>query len=123
MGLKRLSERGFGSIIDSKNIYISSQVFSRKTLWLRNHSADSEWFLIGSDTSKLNVLIDSFFAEEQTLYLATDRNNSMQLAKFELLEKASIFIEKLDFSIWDLGFKKVIEFDKIGVYRIGEQKR
>jgi hypothetical protein len=123
VGLKLLSERGFGSIMDSKNIYISSQVFSRKTLWLRNHSADSEWFFIGSDTLKLNVLIDSFFAEEQTLYLATDRNNSMQLPKFELLEKAYSFIEKLDFSIWDLGFKKVIEFDKIGVYRIGEQKR
>lgn len=109
--------------MDSKNIYISSQVFSRKTLWLRNYSADSEWFYIGYDASKLNALIDSFFAAEQSLYLVTDRNNSMQLAKFELLEKVNSVIEKSDFSIWDVGFKKGIEFNKIGVYRIGEQKK
>lgn len=123
MGLKRLSERGFVSIMDSKNIYISSQVFSRKTLWLRNHSADSEWFFIGSDTSKLNVIIDSFFAEEQALYLVTDRHNSKQLSKSETLENAKDLLEKTQFSIWDFNFKKVIEFNKIGVYRIGEQRR
>ena len=31
-------------------------------------------------------------------------------------------LEKAEFLIWNLSFKKVITFSKIGVYRIGEQK-
>lgn len=92
-------------------------------MWQRNYSADSEWFYIGDDTLKLNSLIDLVFADEQPLYLVTDRHSSKQLSKSETFENTKNLLEKTQFSIWDLNFKKVIEFNKIGVYRIGEQRK
>ena len=59
---------------------------------------------------------------EKILYLIIDRHNSTQLSKLEMLENANNLLEKAEFLIWNLSFKKVITFSQIGVYRIGEQK-
>ncbi len=104
--------------MDSKNIYISTQTFKKKVSWLAN-GTDSEWNFIGNDLIKLKLLIDSFFEKEQRFYFVTDRHHSSEEEKIKIYEYSSLLIEKQDFSIWNRQFNKVIEFNKIGVYRIG----
>lgn len=104
--------------MDSKNIYISTQTFIKKVFWLTNGN-DSEWNFIGNDLIKLKLLLDSFFEREQRFYFVTDRHHSCEEEKIKIYAFSSLLIEKQDFSIWNRQFNKVIEFNKIGVYRIG----
>ena len=105
--------------MDSKNIYISSQTYLRKVVWLSN-DLNSEWTYIGNNILQLKLLVENLFDVEQTLYLVTNRHNSKQADKLKILENAKEFIEKEGFLIWNLSFKKVIQVNKIGVYKIGE---
>ena len=105
-------------MMDSKNIHISSQTYLKNMFWLPN-GTESEWNFIGNDVIKLQSLINSIFKTDQTLYLVTDRHNSLEEDKIKILEYSKLLIEQKDFLIWDIHFKKVVEFNKIGVYRIG----
>lgn len=103
--------------MDSKNIYISSQTYLKSVNWIRNNS-DTEWMYIGNDTLKIGSLIDNFFELESQFYFVTDRHNSKQVDKKQILERTKDYLENNGFLVWNLRFKKIIEFDKIGVYRV-----
>ena len=104
--------------MDSKNIYISSQTYLKNVAWIKNNS-DTEWIYIGNDTLKIRLLIDSFFEHELQFYFVNDRHNSKRTNKEQILENTKDYLENNDFLIWNLRFNRVIEFNKIGVYRIG----
>ncbi len=104
--------------MDSKNIYISSQTYLKNVAWIKNNS-DTEWIYISNDTLKIDLLIDNFFERESEFYLITDRHCSKQADKEQILKNTKDYLENYDFLIWNLRFNKVIEFNDIGVYRIG----
>jgi hypothetical protein len=106
--------------MDSKNIFILSQTYSNKINW-EKVNPDSEWTFIGGDKMKAKDLLDSFFNNELSLYLIIDRHNSKQDNKPYIFEKIKEYLEQRDFLIWDLNFNKIIEFNKVGVYRVGKR--
>lgn len=53
------------------------------------------------------------------LYLAWKRMNSMETNQKEILKLTENVLGLDDFFPWDADFKKVIEFNKIGVFRCG----
>lgn len=106
--------------MDSKNIFISSQTYLPKISWQKD-TKDSEWCFIGDNVKKANSLIDHFFANEQMLYLVVNRHNSRQELKIDIAPLIESFLEQISFYIWDVRFENAIEFNRIGVYRIGRR--
>jgi hypothetical protein len=106
--------------VDSKNIFISSQTFLKNIQWQKT-DPESEWIYIGNDAQEIKLLFDNIFSKEQLLYLVTDRHQSRQGNKMSILEQAKAYILANDFLVWDIHFSKVIEYNKIGVYRVGKR--
>lgn len=84
-------------------------------------SAESEWVFIRNDEQEIKQLFDNIFSNEQLLYLVTDRHRSRQGNKMSILEQVKTYTLANDFLIWDIDFSTVIEYDKIGVYRVGKR--
>jgi hypothetical protein len=63
------------------------------------------------------VILYYFITNE--LYVSLNRRESFQTNKQSIINKIKPLIGTEDFSIWNWSFQKVIEFNKIGIYRIG----
>lgn len=106
--------------MDAKNIFISSQTFLKNVQW-QMASAESEWVFIRNDAQEIKRLFDNNFSNEQLLYLVTDRHQSRLGNKLNILEQVKTYILATNFLIWDFDFSTVIEYDKIGIYRVGNR--
>ncbi|WP_462221997.1 hypothetical protein [Ferruginibacter sp.] len=82
----------------------------------------SEWIYcgVGADikTDVINKIINEYF-EDSTLYFVTDRKESGQINKEDILQRINKEIEQKELFLWDINLKKIIEFNRIGVMRKG----
>ena len=107
--------------MDSRIIYESAKTYIRKVTWTKPlNSEDTEWEYIGTADNIENItkIIQEFFLTDQ-LYVAQSKHESFETNKEFIADKIKPLIGKSDFSIWDLSFQKVIEFNQIGVCRRG----
>lgn len=107
--------------MDSRLIFESARTHLRNVNWSKPiDSLDSEWIVLDSKNNfePVFTVIENFFITDQ-LYIALSRNASFESDKNKMVNDLLPLIAKEDFSIWNLTFQKVIEFNKIGVYRKG----
>lgn len=62
--------------------------------------------------------LDSFL-DDDTFYVATTRGNSFKIDKEGLLSSVDNLIGRKSFFVWNEDFKKIVEFNYIGVFRKG----
>lgn len=108
--------------MEPRLIYESNKTYFQKAKWLRNENTESEWHFIGIENNvgekEINkILVENF--DDENLYFVMSRNESSEMNKTELTKKISEVFRNFDFTVWDKKFRKVIEFNKIGIYRIG----
>lgn len=111
--------------MESRLIYKVSRHCLQNIEWLNATVENGAWVYIGNgyEIRKEFILssISEYFADE-ILYISWTRNGSKEIPK-ETIETAIENMLGVDnFSIWDINFKKVIEFDKMGVMRLGKVK-
>ena len=91
--------------------------------WL-NEDEDLGWIYCGAgdDVKKEFVqnIINEHFTEIE-LYVAHERNNSFLTTKDNVIAAIKNILGKENFAIWDKSFNKVVDFNKIGVLRIGKK--
>ena len=89
---------------------------------LKDRAKWSEWIYcgIGDDTKAdiINRAINDYF-QDSILYFVSNRKESGEISKQDILERIKNELGKKELFIWDTKFIKVIEFSKIGVMRNG----
>ncbi|MGH2666652.1 hypothetical protein [Flavobacterium sp.] len=104
--------------MDSRIIYETNKTFHNKIEWLITlPKSESEWIYLNSENS-IQEIIESYF-ESEILFVSLTRNESFQTEKTNIVGKIKDYIKNQDFSIWNQEFSKVLEFNKIGIYRKG----
>lgn len=106
--------------MESRLIYESNKTYLDKVIW-KIFQNESEWNFIGNenvDTEKLLEIITKNFSDDN-FYIVLNRNDSDEINKSELPKKILEIFRDVNFTIWDKNFKKVIEFNKNGIFRIG----
>ncbi len=82
----------------------------------------SEWVYcrIGNDTKEdvIDKALNEYF-QDSMLYFVSTRKESSQINKQDIIERIKKELGQNELVIWDINFKRVIEFNKIGVMRIG----
>ena len=107
--------------MDSRIIFESAKTYIQTVTWIKPKiDAESEWIHIGINNNAMtieNIIKDYFITDE--LFVALTRNKSFESDKETITYKIQPLIGIADFTIWDWSFQKVLEFNKIGVYRTG----
>lgn len=106
--------------MDSRLIHKTSEKLSLRIDWYR--PSDTEWIYCGSKGEvKFDVVETEFnnFFDGDVFYVATTRTKSFQISKKDLLLSITEIIGSKNFFVWTESFKKVIEFNHIGVFRKG----
>ncbi|WP_298394725.1 hypothetical protein [Flavobacterium sp.] len=111
------------TIMDSRIIYEANKTYHNNIEWLMpSTKSESEWlYLKFEETNSKKIIqeiIDSFF-ESEILFVSITRNESFQTEKININAKIEEYLKNQNFSIWNQEFNKVIEFNKIGIYRKG----
>ena len=107
--------------MDSRIIFESAKTYIRSVNWMKPKiDAESEWIHISNnnDVTTIECIIQDYFITDH-LYVAVKRNDSFESDKKSIIHKIQPLLGKADFTIWNRSFQKVIEFNKIGVYRKG----
>lgn len=109
--------------LDSRLIYKSNNTYINKVMWTRpTESTDSEWIYIGlaEELKKIVVfkILDEHFADNG-LYLSHSRGDSCQTTLTAFKTNIEQYVGTWDFTLWDLTFTQVIQFNKIGILRKG----
>jgi hypothetical protein len=113
----------FNIALDSRLIYHIDAFYHLKVRWSRpGLKSDSEWIYSGlHEDFKKELVVESImrhFRNDITLYLKLERKNSMSISRSDLISRLTGLIGK-DIRIWDDKFEHVIEFNKVGVFRLG----
>ena len=92
--------------------------------WLNSTFENGAWIYIG-DGEQINrefVLkkINEHFTDN-ILYVSWTRNESIEMSKENIESAIKGILGEHDFSIWDSKLRKVIQFNKNGVMRLGEK--
>ena len=111
------------NFLDSKLIYSASEALKLKISWTKV-TVDSEWTYFGEDWEVnkgiVNDSINYHFNSYNSLYVSWTRQQSIEVNKSQIIEQIEKLLGKQSFFIWDTKFKKVIEFNKLGVMRRGK---
>ena len=107
--------------MDSALIYAASDSLKFKVKW-QSARPESEWIYFGAQ-DEVNIplalkTINEYFADGP-LNIAFGRKDSIQVNKAEIQKAIQAALGKISFFVWDKDFKRVIEFNHIGVFRIG----
>jgi len=82
----------------------------------------SDWVYCGvGDEIKEDVIdmaINEYF-QDSMIYFVSARKESREVNKKDILELIKKELGQNELFLWDVNFKKVIEFNKIGVMRNG----
>ena len=106
------------TIMDSRIIYESNKTYHYKIEWLMpTIGSESEWIYLNNENS-IQEMIESYF-DSEILFVSFTRNESFQTEKTNILGKIKEYLKTQNFSIWNKEFSKVLEFNKIGIYRKG----
>ena len=111
------------TIMDSRIIYESNKTYYNKVEWLMpSIKSESEWIYLNFEETKSEIIIqeiiESFF-ESEILFVSLTRNESFQTEKTNINTKIKEYLKSENFSIWNQEFSKVLDFNKIGIYRKG----
>ena len=109
--------------MDSINIYESAKTYIQSVTWIiQKNSNDSEWIFIGTQNNLEDITknIQDFLVSDQ-LYIVINRRESFKTDKKLINDNIKPLIGNVDFSIWNFQFDTVIEFNKIGIYRVGKR--
>ena len=111
------------TIMDSRIIYEANKTYHNKIEWLiPSTKSESEWIYLNIEVTNsenfIQEIIESFF-ESEILFVSLTRNESFQTEKNNIISKIKEYIKTQDFSIWNQEFSKVLEFNKIGIFRKG----
>jgi hypothetical protein len=108
--------------MDSKLIFQANRHNSLKVKWLM--LADTEWvyFGVGQEINKdyIKSIVEEHIGNGK-MYVSYTRNESFEVNGEGFMKGIQTILDSNDFSIWDSKFEKVIEFNKIGVFRKGER--
>lgn len=81
-----------------------------------------EWIYcgIGADIKEdvITNAINEYF-QDSILYFVSDRKESGEIDKQNILERIRRELGQKEIFLWDVNFKKAINFNKIGVMRSG----
>ncbi len=105
--------------MDSRLIYKASRHL--QPLW-KNEGMDDGWMYFGDDKKINGELIIAEINSHLTtseLLLVLDRTSSKKIARESAFESIKEHLLLRDFSLWDIDFKHVVEFNRIGVFRKG----
>src|SRR5579875_1989902 len=106
--------------MDSRLIHKTSEKLIANIDWIKPF--DTEWIYCGSKGEvKFDVVEKELneFLDSDMLYVVITRNNSFETSKQNLLPSISNIVGSKNLFIWNENFKKVIEFNQIGVFRKG----
>ena len=106
--------------MDSRLIHKTSEHLKHDIDWLK--PGESEWIYCGSEGEVNFDMIKNelgTFFNEGKYYVVTTRAGSYETDSGTLLGSVSDKIGVIDFYIWNENFQKVVEFNKIGVFRKG----
>lgn len=102
--------------LDSKQLFIKAEFLSRQVEWI------DDWQYIGLESGleeRFAKILGTSFDSEKVI-LIRGRHDSAIL--FQSQVRSLLFQGLCDsgFKIWSLDFVTALEFNKIGVYRIGK---
>lgn len=106
--------------MDSAFIHKTSEKLRPRIDWIK--PSDTEWIYCGSKGEvKFDVVDTEFnhFLDGDVFYVATTRAKSFKTNKQDLLPSIAEILGSKSFFVWSENFKKVIEFNHIGVFRKG----
>jgi hypothetical protein len=106
--------------MDTRLIYSTSEKIKLKIDWIK--PADTEWIYCGAAGEvKWNVVAEELYSffDGDAFYVATTRTNSSQADKDDLMSSIQDLVGKKNFIIWNVDFQKAVEFNQIGVFRMG----
>ena len=82
----------------------------------------NEWFYcgVGDDTKEevINNAINEYFPDSN-LYFVTDRRESREMDKRDISERIKKELAQSNIFLWDVNFRKVMEFSTCGTMRSG----
>ena len=108
--------------MESRLIYESNKTYLNHVEWIKAENAGSEWSFFGNDENigeiQIRKILDENF-DDENLYFVFSRNESSEMNKNELVKKISKVFRYYNFTVWNNNFRKVIEFNKVGIYRNG----
>jgi hypothetical protein len=95
--------------MDSRLIFETDKTFKNKIEWVKSSkSTESEW-----------VYLITEYLESDILYIVHSRRDSLEIKKENIISEIQPYLGNSDFNIWNKDFNKLIEFNKINIYRKG----
>ena len=110
--------------LESRLIYKVSHSISN-IYWSNPTKENGAWVYIGNGDELKTAFVFKCISEhfaDNILYVSCTRSKSLQTSKDNIEAAIKDILGNHDFTIWDTQFKKVIEFNKNGVMRLGEVK-
>jgi hypothetical protein len=107
-------------VMDSHLIHKTSEKLKFKINWIK--PSETEWIYCGAAGEvKWDVVAEELysFLDDDTFHVATTRTKSFTINTKELLSSIENLVGHKSFFIWNEGFKKLVEFSQIGVFRKG----
>lgn len=109
--------------MDSRLIFVVTCKLHHKIKWLNPTIENGAWVYVGNalETRKEFIFkcVNGHFTDDE-LYISWTRAGSCKVPKESIEAAVDDILGIYDFSIWDTKFKRVIEFNKIGIMRLGE---
>jgi hypothetical protein len=107
---------------DSRLLFETNKTYINKVEWIDIDNNGSEWKYLGIDENidetDIKFIINEIFKTDN-FNLIISRSESFNIDKNELITKVLNIFRSTDFTIWDSDFNKIVEYNKIGIYRIG----
>ncbi len=107
--------------MDSKSLYISTRYLFSKVSWIQH--GPNEWISLWAGNEIHEQLINDLFIKnfpDQEVYLVQGRNNTKPTSLKHIMVTIKPLLGTETFEIWNLNLTLLIEFNKIGVLRIGK---
>jgi hypothetical protein len=106
--------------MDSHLIYTVTKRLLYYAKW--KETADVGWIYCGlSNDLKTDLLQKSIgnHFQDKKIYFVLDRKQTCEIHTANAIATIASNIDERDFSLWSLDLKKVMSFNKIGIFRIG----
>ena len=104
--------------MDSRQMYQATNHLSSIINW------DKDWIHFGTEEQikfdLIEKLIDDNINSQDILFIQ-ERTNSKKCDRSEIIDLIRPSLGKKNFQIWTMTLEKVIEFNKIGVLRLGQK--
>ncbi|WP_194776948.1 hypothetical protein [Pararhodonellum marinum] len=105
--------------MDSREMYNATSHMIQLVIW------DKDWIHFGTENEikfdLLEKLIKDHLKDEELLFIY-GRTTSEQLKKEKIIEKIKPLLGTDEFQLWSPTMDNVIQFNKIGVLKVGQKK-